>query len=248
MSTSPLKYILVNPSSSNQLGSGTSPLGAFEVRNWLLNDLCHYADGYGQHIVNWSAINLAIGGTSTGEQYLEPGFVQAPYFPYLLGQWTCPIRIRASANSYRVRMRIGGASSSNGNEVRFFACLGLSGMLSYGPIYDGTGLTLWGPTEAGPIGGNGDAAYRTVVTDSTTPAWLTGESLGPNAWETMIALNPEQVASMLRSHATLTEQSGDDTAVFYLDTTLCVFGMQIDAPAKPRLYAVSACEWVGVDE
>ena len=233
MSTSPLGYRVV-------IGwdafSAQRPLSAFDTRNVVLNNLCHYADSYGQTLVNWSATAAALTG---GYGYLYPGSPAdlTGYLPSLIGMWKVPLRIRADGSSYKVRIRIGGASDTAGESVRFFAALALPGYGIGRVLYDGTVL-------AGMPALHGDAIFGTVATTSTTPAWLTGVSQGNNGWSTMIQLPADLVSSHLRMHGTFDETSAPES-VLYTDTILVVFSLATHDGIGGRLYAVHACEWVG---
>lgn len=244
MSTSPLEYV-------NKVGysalSAQRPLSVFDVRNVTLNNLCHYADGFGQVVVAWSGTKSTL---THGYGFLfsagEPVGTLVAGVPYTLGHWSCPLRIRANGSSYKLRVRVAGASGTPGESVCFFATIGMPGVWAMNTIYDGTGYE-YGPitpgTRTATITEHGDAVHETASTTSGTPAWLTGVSRGTNAWDDLIGLPADLASAYQRTHAT-TNEVGDAEVVTYIDASLIVFCVAQTAGVTGQLHGVYACEWI----
>jgi hypothetical protein len=207
----------------SQFGTaGTSPISAVYARRVLLNNLCHYADVFGQVRIAWSA------SPRVGKGYLQPTTpttVNVPY--YIAASAPFPIAVRRNGQSYKLRVRIAGVSSDNTNAVRFRAVLA--------PVSSAGSLAL----------NSEDYVFLTATTTSSTPGWLTGASQGSEAFTTMVALSAEQCASMQQTTGTLSDIAGTPVGVSQVLVSLQVYGQTANVAAVPRLHGVYAAEWVG---
>jgi len=207
----------------SQFGTGgTSPISAVYARRVLLNNLCHYADVFGQVRAAWSSsprVGLPYLTTTTGSKSANT--------PYPIWSTTFPIALRASLASYKLRVRIAGASSDGVTAVRFRAVLAPA--------------TSLGRVVASAV----DSVFLTATTTSATGAWLTGASQGSGAYTTMIALTESEVTDALTMTSTPADVAGAGRAVAQCLVTLAVYGQTANTVSTPRLHGVYAAEWVG---
>lgn len=220
MTTSPYGYRV---RTGSQFGTaGSSPISAVYARRVLLNNLCHYADIFGQVRVAWAS------SPRVGKNYVTPTTPTVTNSPYLIGaSEPFPIAVRRNGQSYKLRVRIAGASSDNTNAVRFRVVLA--------PVTSAGSLVL----DAA------DYVFLTATTTSSTAGWLTGASQGSGAYTTMVALSAEQAASMQQTTGTLSDISGTPVGVQQVLVSLQVYGQTANVAAVPRLHGVYAAEWVG---
>ncbi len=219
MSTSPYGYRV---RTGGQFGTaGTSPISAVYARRVLVNNLCHYADVYGQVRAAWSGSALASKG------YLETTTPTIVDGPYLAWSTVFPIALRAGAEAYKLRIRIAGATSNALYACRFRAVLAPQ------------------TTIASRLTEAADHVFLTATTSSTTGAWLTGASQGSGAYTTMIELSREDVASAMTVTSTPADIGGAVRAVPQCLLALNVYGQTANVAATPRLFGVYAAEWIG---
>ncbi len=206
----------------SQFGTGgTSPISAVYARRVLSNNLCHYADIFGQVRASWS------GSLSAKLAYLVPTTPTVVNVPFLIWSTTFPISMRASLNTYKLRIRLAGASSDNTNAVRFRAVIGPASSIARLAV------------DAA------DYVFLTATTTSSTGAWLTGASQGSAAYTTMIGMTQRDVSDALVTTGTKIDIGGAGASVPQCLVTLAVYGQTANVAAVPRLYGVYAAEWVG---
>jgi hypothetical protein len=206
----------------SQFGTaGTSPISAVYARRVLLNNLCHYADVFGQVRAAWNA------SPRVGKGYLDSITPAAVDTPYYIWATTFPIYLRADGSPYRLRIRIAGASSDNTNAVRFRA------VLAYAPVLGRRAVDA------------ADHVFLTATTTSSTAAWLTGATQGSAADTTIITLAGTAAAEAITITSTPADIGGAGRAVSQCIVTLAVYGQTANVAATPRLHGVYAAEWVG---
>ena len=219
MTTSPYGYRV---RTGGQFGTaGTSPISAVYARRVVLNNLLHYADVFGQVRAGWNT------SPRVGKGYIDSVTPTAVDTPYPIWSTTFPLALRASLASYKLRVRIAGASSNNTHAVRFRAVLCRASALST-RVLDAA-----------------DHVFLTATTTSSTAAWLTGASQGSEAYTTMIALTEGSVTDALTITSTPADIGGAGRAVPQCLVTLAVYGQTANVAATPRLHGVYAAEWVG---
>lgn len=208
---------------TTKFAGSNDPVGSAITRDVILNNLCHYADEYGQVRVTWSGQSVA------GEfavDYLE---IDPELTTQIVTFGPFPITLREDGSSYKMRVRIGGASSA-GHSVTFYAALV--------PYVESAAFYASPPTDATWAGS----------TSSTSAAWLTGASLGVNAYETMVGLSPSEATAALTPTATPRDLGGDRGSVVQALCVLNISATSTNVASSPRLYAVYAAEYVGLDD
>lgn len=222
MSTAEFPYrVLID---TNDVGVSTHALDARTARI-VISNLNHLSDEFGQVCVNMSGTTAALSGKAG---YLTPGtpaFVTTFYF---VTSFKFPIKVRAGGQSYKFRIRIGGASG-NTAATSFLAGLG-PGIIRL----------------SGASGGTTDNFFRTADTTTTTAAWLTGASLGPNAYTRMIEMAPDQVSRCVVDRETLVALGGAPASVEVALVTLNIWATTANVTHVPRLYSVYLAEVIGL--
>ena len=205
--------------------AATYPVGPVVARDVVCNNLDHYADSMGQQRWTWSP------GVSTfvTKSYLTPrtsGVVVDTWYQ-ITASMPFPLPLRASGASYKLRVRLGGASSG-GHAVKF--------AIAIAPV-----------TEALAIvnASNSDASFETATTTSATAAWLTGASQGTGAYTTMVELDATTAATYLRRTTTPVDLSGVGSEVEQILVSVVVYGSTANTGSVPRLYGGFAADWVG---
>lgn len=220
MTTSPYGYRV---RIGSQFGTGgESPISAPYARRVALNNLCHYADVFGQVRASWAS-SPRVGGKG----YLTPTTPTVVDTPFLIWGTHFPIAVRADGSAYKLRIRIAGASSDGLNAVRFRAVLS--------PAAYNAAVS----TRAE------DYVFLTTTTTSSTAAWLTGTSQGADAFTTMVELTSRDVSEAATITSTLSDVGGSERAVAQTLVMLGVYGQTANLAAVPRLHGVYAAEWVG---
>jgi hypothetical protein len=208
---------------TNAVGDATAALDARTARI-ILSNLNHLADEFAQARVAMSGTVAALSGKSG---YLTSRTPVATNTPYLVVSYTFPLSIRAAGQSYKVRVRVGGATANAAAAATF--------RLVLSPGFDAS-AAVSGPT---------DASYTSGATSSTSAAWLTGASDGTNAYATMMELNSAQVDLCMAEFATSVSLGGDPASVNVPWVTLSVFAETTNVTYVPRLYSLLASEVVG---
>ena len=226
MSTSPLNGRLLTDTTLFQ--GGNDPVDTVLVRDVVQNNLCHFADEFAQVRVNWSA---GVTTYTNGAGYLtaRTASILSNFAYHIASFGPFPIALRQSSSttgaSYRLRVRLAGASS-DGSAVTFYAVLG--------PPYAATALSYVAEdvTWAG-------------TTSSGTMAFLTGASLGANAFTTQVVVPGSYLSRFLTETATKDDISGNRAGVQQCLVSLHVFCSSVTGTATGRLGAAYAAEWIG---
>lgn len=198
-----------------------SPIGAVTGRDYAINNAMHYADIHAQNRV---CLTQHSGAYITGLNTTALGWRQSWQSP------SFPVSLRPDGSSYRLRVRVAGAGES--------------------ALFDNYFAVSIGPTTPGiagvdPAAGTTDNIWLSAKVNSTTAAYLTGASMGTEAWPTMIALTAPQAAACSRSTATIVDVAGAPISVVQ---AMCVATLwtYTEDPAHPaRIYAFSLEEWPG---
>jgi len=170
-------------------------------------------------------------GTSTyaSKSYLTPrtsGVVVDTWYQIMATRpW--PISLRADGSSYKLRLRVGGASSG-GHAVKFAVVLA--------PIENALEIVSASST---------DASFETTTTTSASAAWLTGASQGSGAYTTMVTLDAATAALYMRNTDTPVDLSGARSTVAQCLVALTIYGSTANTGSVPRLYGLHAQEFVG---
>jgi hypothetical protein len=221
MSTSEYSYrVLVDTAA---VGDATHALDARTSRI-VLSNLNHLADEFAQARVSMSGTVSALSGKAG---YLTSRTPTAADTPYLVVSYTFPISVRALGQSYKLRVRVGGATANAAADATF--------RLVLSP----------GPEAASLVLGASDASYTSAKTSSTTAAWLTGSSDGAANYSTMVEMSASQVAMCMTEFATTESLGGDAASVMVPWATLSVFAETTNVTHVPRLYALNAAEVIG---
>jgi hypothetical protein len=223
VATSEYEYrVLVD---TNDIGGTTHALDARTSRI-IVSNINHLSDEFAQVLSCRSGTVPALSGKSGYLTTNTPTFAGTPY---LVTADTVPIKVRAGGQSYRIRVRVGGASGNTASTV-FYVAAAPVGMAPASIV-----------TSAGAI----DSIYQTAATTSSTAAWLTGASRGPNAYTTMIEMTATQVEACVVTRPTLTALGGDSSTVQVALVQLSVWATTANVAHVPRLYALSAAEVIG---
>lgn len=205
--------------------AATYPVGPVVARDVICNNLDHYADEMAQ--VRFQFVPTVT--YAAAKSFLTPrtsGVVVNTWYQ-VAASAPFPISLRADGTSYRLRMRLGGASSG-GHAVKFAAVLA--------PV---------GAAQAVVNESSSDASFETATTTSATAAWLTGASQGSGAYTTMVTLSAAEAALYSRMTDTPVDLSGARSAVAQCLVSIVVFGSTANTGSVPRLYGVHAEEFVG---
>ena len=204
--------------------ASTQPVGPVVARDVICNNLDHYADSIGQS--RWKFAPGKAGYAS--KSYLTPRTtsVTVDTWYQAAASQAFPLPLRADGSSYKIRVRLGGASSG-GHAVKFAIVLA--------PV-DGAAAIA---TAA-----NSDSVFITATTTSATAAWLTGTSQGGSAYTTMIGLTAAEAAEYSRTVDTPIDLAGVGSAVAQCLVNIVVFASTANTGSVPRLYGGSADEWV----
>ena len=195
------------------------PLDAYSVRV-LLSNLMHLSDEYSQVRVAWSGSTIAKAYiNSPQENVLAPSFA---------GSWTFPVTCKSNLDSYRFRILLAGAATS-GSPATFYAAITAPSAVS----------TLHRISTI-----VSDTIYKTSSTSSSTPAWLTGSSQGPEAWSDMITL-PGAGLSTLPYEIPSSLGSSDTVTINIPTVTLSIFTQTSDITKPAKLYGVYCAEVLG---
>ncbi len=201
-------------------------IGASNTRDFVVNNLLHYADIFAQVRAAMALTKSTYsGGQGSISGYGSP---DADVWYPILDVGPFPIPLRADGSSYRLRIRIGGASST-GHAVKFLACLAPSATAALGLANDIAD----------------DFQFETVTTSSTTHAWLTGASRGSEAWETQIVVPAIYAAAWTQTTDTLDDLGGDAVSVDQCLVHLVILGSTANAASVPQLSGLYAAEWIG---
>ena len=190
-----------------------------------MNNTNHYQDICGQVRAHWSARAL--------------GPAKAPYLSADSTIWTnvmttapFPLAMREDGSSYRLRIRVGGANRVALQAARYAVLLA-------SPYSRGAPVSIvYGAVSgAAPT----DRVWYSNKVSSTTPAFLTGQSRGTNAWDSMIALTQAESAEFLSVAPTPVDIAGASSGVPVCMVQCMVFirGSESD------LYYFEATEWYG---
>lgn len=198
---------------------GTFPLSTTLVRDRVLNNALHFADENARALVNWMAPDATLIGANT---YRTPEAVATSY-RLVECYGPLPITLHADGSPYRIRAHVFGASSG-GHGVTFAIVLS--------PVV----LTDGG--EATDLASISDRAVEYAATSSASPSWL---AAGVGA----VTFDPP--ASVVGSdfRDTLTDTSGDPTAVEIPVVYAAVFAKTANVASTPLLYGVHISEYVG---
>lgn len=201
-----------------------SPVGAVTGRDYAVNNAMHYADIMAQNRVELS---------QRGGAYIEA-------ISPVSGGWAIawvgasfPISLRPDGSSYRCRVRIAGCGESAVDKVRF--------AFSIGPaLGTAAAYALTSPSVA-----TTDNVWDTGDVSSATPAYLTGATLGVEAWTTQIALTAAQAAQCTSVVSTIVDVAGAPVSVTQAIVQPTIWTYTDDSAHPARLYAASLEEWPG---
>jgi len=166
---------------------------ARHVRDIVQNNALHWADESGQVLVNFVQTSLSFdaGGGGFAENPVEYN-----EWRHVVSFGPFPVRLRQNGDTYRFRIRVAGSTPNEGNgKIRVVVCP---------------------QTEAsGAVQLSTDYVFETATlgADDPTPRWLTGASLGSNAWTTMIYAPASVTSDWLTTTSTLTNVSGNAVSV-----------------------------------
>lgn len=224
MSTSPLGgRTLYNDGIT--LGAAQLPIDTVAVRDVLLNNLCHYADTFGQTRVAWcSPIS-----TYASKQFLRPRTSPAPVVDefYEIGSFgPFPIQLRADGSPYKLAIWATGFSSA-GDTVTF--------RIAVCPV----------PRVREVIREAQDWVWQATTT-STTSADLSGTSRGSAASATLLTLSAARASGWASAEGTLVDLAGAPAGVEQTLVSVCVWAASTDAASYPALSGLYAREWIGV--
>lgn len=194
------------------------------TRDVVCNNLDHYADSMGQ--VRW-AFSPGV-STFVTKSYLTPrtSSVTVDTWYRITASTPFPIPRRASGSSYKVRVRLGGASSG-GHAVKFAAVLV--------PLDVAADLLAVS---------NSDCVFETTTTTSASAAWLTGTSQA-SASATLMQLTSDEADAATSLTDTPIDLSGASSSVAQCLVNIVVFGSTANTGSVPRLYGGFAADWIG---
>lgn len=203
------------------------PVDTTLVRDVVVNNLNHAADEYAQVRVAYSAAATSFSG---GQGYVTPRTTlrSADEFNRVATFGPFPLSVSENGSSYKLRIRLAGASSDNTNTATFRVVLSPTNR-AYGAAVSDLGPRVW---EAS--------------TTSSTSAYLTGANVDDSD-PTLIYLSNALVGECTRNDiATLDDLAGDPATVSQCLVYLSVFAKVSNTATTPRLTALYAAEYVGL--
>lgn len=198
-------------------------LDAGFARDVVHNNLAHFADQSAQVHICWAATGPGINAATTYFVASESTYLSFGPFP---------LRLRQDGRSYKLRIRIAGATTGGDYSVRFFAVIAPAG-------------------EAQQHLVAADSVYQTGVAAGGA-AWLTGASIGPNAYPTMIEIPASLTSQWVATTSTLDNVGGDPVGVeqclvsLNIRASLTWLGGGSSIP-QARLHGVYLAEYIGDD-
>ncbi len=226
MSTSEYEYRVLTD--TNEYGDSPQALDAFTSRI-VMSNLNHLADEFAQVRCALSGTVAALSGKAG---YLTSRTPTAINTPYAVVSTSFPMLVRGSGASYKLRVRIGGASSNVAAAAIFTAVLSLG--------RDAPAAV--GDASEAPYT---DAVYITDATASTAAAWLTGASQGPGGYATLMEMNAAEVEACALDFPTTDAPGGGAVTVRVAWVTLTIFASTSNVTYVPKLFAVYAAEVIG---
>lgn len=221
--TSELGY-RVRHEASAVFSADDRPVGNRASRDILANGLNFYADIYGQQRMCFAARSM--------------GPAKDPFFGTNRTAWTqvaatgaFPIAIRENGQSYKIRVALAGCIENVAAKAQFAIVLA--------PVIDALAILESVSTV------ETDAVWVSAETASTTPAYLTGASQGPDAWDRLIGLSTLEAAAYLVPTNTPVDIGGAVGAVPQCLVNLVVFAKTDNATYEARMYNASGQEWAG---
>lgn len=226
-------YYVRKPSALNLLFANNAPASAGESRD-TMNNLNHLADESGQV---WACDGLVSG------RYRDTDQAGSFTRPEHMARVVChSIRTRpvgstvggstADGGAYRLRVRIGGATSNGA--VTFYIIAGV--------LDSPTGGIASSRAAALALGSASLQANETsATTASATEAWLTTGS-------TTLTVSAGLLASSRRTIPTYAYDASDTAIIASTDVysiAVDIFGYTSAATTKPRLYGLYVAEFVG---
>lgn len=198
-------------------------IGPVNARDVAVNNVNHRADVVGQCRANFSGCALA-----------GPGFLHTDdssygrlwHQVYRSAPWSIPLM--PDGTPYRVRLALG-ASSSDGNKVRFAVTLGRVG----------TSRSLLGATTTTTAS---DQVWLSSEITSTTPAYRTGASQGVSAYARCVGMSSVEAGSCVSTFSTIDGVGGVPVTGVACVVELVVYGWAETVGSVARLYALSAYE------
>lgn len=201
--------------------TANSPIGPVTARDFAVNNAMHYADIHAQNRAQLAQL------AGTYIEALSP--VTAQWVPAWTGG-SFPVSLRPDGSSYRLRVRIAGACENAAFKTRFG--------VSVGPLTFDRDLCY-------PSVATTDNVWVTGEVSSATAAYLTGATLGPEAWTTYLALTPSQVAQCAAVTGTITDVAGGPYSVHQALVRPIIWTYTEDSAHAARVYAFSLEEFPG---
>lgn len=212
--------------------AASQPVDAEAALNVISNNLDHYADSMAQHAMVWSVGKSGYASKS----YLTPrttGVVVDTWYQ-IAASGPFPIMLRADGSSYKMRVRLAGASSG-GHAVKFGLVLA--------PVTAAQSIIT--DATSSPVVAATDSVFVTATTTSSTAAWLTGTSKGTAAYTTMVELTAEEAFPFIVMTDTPVDLSGARSSVAQCLVSAVIFGSTANTGSVPRFYGGIAQGWVG---
>jgi hypothetical protein len=192
------------------------------------NNINHYSDIHAQRRACF------IGCALTGVGYYELDSTLGEIWAPLWSTGPFPIPVMPDGATYNVRIQLAGSTSGALDDATFAVVLAPQGS-SRSLLTPGSGVIT------------SDAVWVSSATTSSTAAWLTGASQGPNAWTSQVGLTAAEASRFMRSTATYAAPGGvGPVSVSQCLVALQIFAKQKNAASHPRIYGFIADEWVGV--
>lgn len=198
------------------------------VRDFVLNNLAHYADEAAQVRIAWGATSATFDDQAVAFQATPDNYDLNYWYP-IVSFGPFPVSLRQNGDTYRLRikMTMGCGASSSTCDMRAVLC----------------------PAEEAFAAVAADDDYVYEVTNTSTSTTSTGSSQGTNAWSNMIYAPASLTSGWTRNVSTLTDISGNAVSVEQCLVSLTIFGRttaSVGDPVSPILYGLYAAEYVGV--
>lgn len=223
------------------LSSGSS-LNSLYVRDVVQNNLSHYADEFGQVLVNWTRLGAAFSGPDPYTFSLNQTLRFGPF----------SLKLRQNGAPYKLRIRVA-ASRVSGSSTSRYLTVTIDPYIRAaegGVVFSNSAPLLYTSGFAAIAAGaaNYNAVLRTPAIASSVLGWQNSTTLGTSGTlADMIEIPPGFASSLLTSSPTSEGVSGASASVEQALAYVCVTPDQSSAPGTVlSLDALYVAEYIGL--
>lgn len=221
---------------------GGSSLNSMYVRDVVQNNLSHYADQFGQVLVNWTRLGTAFGGPSPYTWSMNQTLRFGPF----------SLKLRQNGAPYKLRIRVASSRVSGSSTARYFTVTvdPFKRPAEGGEVFSNASALLYTSGFAAIAAGaaNYNAVLRTPAITGSTVAWQNSSTLGTSGTlSNMIEIPPEFASGLLTSTPTPESISGGSASVEQALVYVCVAPDPASIPGTViSLDALYVAEYIGL--